>query len=65
MLCLFIFNFYLLKTKKIPKKVKAGAPVDATIDQVVKVFEKGDVIVDGGNSHFPGQDFGKPKRNIF
>jgi 6-phosphogluconate dehydrogenase len=35
--------------------VKAGAPVDSTIDKLVEVFEEGDVIVDGGNSHFPGQ----------
>jgi len=32
--------------------VKAGAPVDAVIDQLVPLFEKGDVIIDGGNSLF-------------
>jgi len=32
--------------------VKAGAPTDAVIDELVKVFEPGDVIVDGGNSLF-------------
>src|SRR3990170_1210141 len=30
--------------------VKAGRPTDAVIDELVKVFEPGDVIVDGGNS---------------
>ncbi len=32
--------------------VKAGAPVDAVIDQLVPLLEKGDVIIDGGNSLF-------------
>ena len=30
--------------------VKAGAPVDAVISQLVPLLEKGDVIIDGGNS---------------
>jgi 6-phosphogluconate dehydrogenase len=32
--------------------VKAGAPVDAVINQLAPLLEKGDVIVDGGNSLF-------------
>jgi 6-phosphogluconate dehydrogenase len=32
--------------------VKAGAPVDDSIDALVKVLEKGDTIIDGGNSFF-------------
>jgi 6-phosphogluconate dehydrogenase len=32
--------------------VKAGAPVDAVISQLTPLFEKGDVIIDGGNSLF-------------
>src|ERR1043166_10282301 len=32
--------------------VKAGAPVDAVIGQLAPLFEKGDVIIDGGNSLF-------------
>lgn len=32
--------------------VKAGGPTDAVIDELVKVFEPGDIIVDGGNSLF-------------
>ena len=32
--------------------VKAGAPTDATIEQLEKVFEPGDIIVDGGNYFF-------------
>jgi 6-phosphogluconate dehydrogenase len=32
--------------------VKAGAPVDATIQQLVPLLGKGDLIIDGGNSFF-------------
>ena len=32
--------------------VKAGAAVDETIEQLLEVFEKGDVIIDGGNSNY-------------
>ncbi|MFT4232947.1 MAG: NADP-dependent phosphogluconate dehydrogenase [Leucobacter sp.] len=33
--------------------VQAGAATDATIDELVRVFEPGDIIVDGGNAFFP------------
>jgi 6-phosphogluconate dehydrogenase len=32
--------------------VPAGAPVDSVIDELLPCLEPGDVIVDGGNSHF-------------
>ena len=32
--------------------VKAGAPVDDSIDALTKVLDKGDTIIDGGNSFF-------------
>jgi 6-phosphogluconate dehydrogenase len=32
--------------------VKAGAPVDAVIDEIVPHLDAGDIVVDGGNSHF-------------
>ena len=32
--------------------VPAGAPVDSTIEQLLPLLERGDVIVDGGNSHY-------------
>lgn len=42
---------------KVPRKVmlmvKAGQPVDDYIEQLLTVLEPGDVIIDGGNSHFP------------
>lgn len=33
--------------------VKAGEAVDEFIDQLVPLLEPGDIIIDGGNSHFP------------
>lgn len=33
--------------------VKAGTAVDDFIGQLVPHLEKGDIIIDGGNSHFP------------
>ncbi len=47
----------LVKNLKRPRKVmlmvKAGGAVDAFIEQVIPFLEKGDIIIDGGNSHFP------------
>ncbi|MBE0537929.1 MAG: decarboxylating NADP(+)-dependent phosphogluconate dehydrogenase [Phycisphaerae bacterium] len=46
-----------VKSLKRPRKamllVKAGAAVDAFIDQLLPLLEDGDIIIDGGNSHFP------------
>jgi len=33
--------------------VKAGSAVDAMIDQLIPLLDKGDLIMDGGNSYFP------------
>ena len=33
--------------------IKAGNAVDEMIDQLLRCLEEGDIIVDGGNSHFP------------
>jgi 6-phosphogluconate dehydrogenase len=43
----------LSRPRKIMLMVKAGQPVDDFIDLVVPHLEKGDLIIDGGNSHFP------------
>ena len=43
----------LKRPRKVMMMVKAGAAVDAFIDQVIPYLEKGDIIIDGGNSHFP------------
>lgn len=43
----------LEKPRKVMLMVKAGKPVDDLIDQLIPLLEPGDVIIDGGNSHFP------------
>ncbi|MGA9407648.1 MAG: decarboxylating NADP(+)-dependent phosphogluconate dehydrogenase [Bacteroidota bacterium] len=43
-----------LKTpRKIMLMVKAGKPVDDFIEQLIPHLQQGDIIIDGGNSHFP------------
>ncbi len=39
--------------RKVMLMVKAGKPVDDFIDMVIPYLDKGDIIIDGGNSHFP------------
>ena len=43
----------LAKPRKVMMMVKAGQAVDSLIDQVIPYLEEGDIIIDGGNSHFP------------
>ncbi len=43
----------LKRPRKVMLMVKAGWPVDATIEKLVPLLEEGDIIIDGGNSHFP------------
>jgi 6-phosphogluconate dehydrogenase len=43
----------LKSPRKIMMMVKAGKPVDELIDQLVPLLDKGDILIDGGNSHFP------------
>lgn len=33
--------------------IKAGNPVDDMIEKLIPLLDKGDIIVDGGNSHYP------------
>jgi len=46
----------MVKSLKPPRRVmmmvKAGVPVDKTIEQLVPLLEKGDIIIDGGNSYY-------------
>ena len=42
----------LARPRKVVIMVKAGKPVDMVIEQIAPYLEKGDVIIDGGNSHF-------------
>lgn len=41
------------KPRKVMMMVKAGTAVDSLIDQLIPLLEEGDIIIDGGNSHFP------------
>ena len=43
----------LKSPRKIMLMVKAGAAVDAFIDKLLPHLQAGDIIIDGGNSHFP------------
>jgi 6-phosphogluconate dehydrogenase len=43
----------LKKPRKIMLMVKAGKPVDEFIEQIIPHIEQGDIIIDGGNSHYP------------
>ena len=43
----------LKKPHKIMLMVKAGKPVDDFIELILPHLEDGDIIIDGGNSHFP------------
>lgn len=43
----------LEKPRKVMMLVKAGKPVDDFIELIMPHLEAGDIIIDGGNSHFP------------
>jgi 6-phosphogluconate dehydrogenase len=43
----------LKKPRKVMFMVKAGQPVDDLIEECLPFLEKGDVVIDGGNSHYP------------
>lgn len=43
----------LERPRKVMMLVKAGQPVDDFIELIIPHLEAGDIIIDGGNSHFP------------
>ncbi|MCL2762845.1 MAG: decarboxylating NADP(+)-dependent phosphogluconate dehydrogenase [Treponema sp.] len=43
---------HLIRPRKAFIMVKAGAAVDEAIEQLLEVLEKGDIIIDGGNSNY-------------
>ena len=43
----------LEKPRRVMMMVKAGEAVDSFIEMLLGVLEPGDIIIDGGNSHFP------------
>ena len=42
----------LERPRVVMSMVKAGAPTDAVIDEIVPHLDPGDVLIDGGNAHF-------------
>ena len=43
----------LSRPRKVMLMVKAGKPVDDFIEMIIPLLDKGDIIIEGGNSHFP------------
>ena len=43
----------LAKPRKVMMMIKAGSAVDGMIEKLIPLLEEGDIIIDGGNSHFP------------
>jgi 6-phosphogluconate dehydrogenase len=43
----------LKSPRKLMLMVKAGQPVDDFIEQILPHLDPGDIVIDGGNSHFP------------
>jgi 6-phosphogluconate dehydrogenase len=43
----------LKRPRKVMIMVKAGAAVDEVIDEVAPLLERGDILIDGGNTHYP------------
>src|SRR5262249_12479527 len=43
----------LKRPRKIMIMVKAGAAVDEVIKELVPLLERGDILIDGGNTHYP------------
>src|SRR5665647_2604109 len=43
----------LARPRKVMLMIKAGSAVDEMIETLIPHLEKGDIIIDGGNTHFP------------
>jgi 6-phosphogluconate dehydrogenase len=43
----------LKRPRKVMMMVKAGAAVDQVIEEVAPLLETGDILIDGGNTHYP------------
>jgi len=52
----------LSSPRKIMLMVKAGPPVDSVIEELLPFLEKGDIIIDGGNSNY--HDTGRRTRHL-
>jgi 6-phosphogluconate dehydrogenase len=47
------FVSLLKKPRRIMLLIQAGPAVDGFIEAILPLLEKGDIVIDGGNSHFP------------
>jgi 6-phosphogluconate dehydrogenase len=43
----------LARPRKVMLMIKAGTAVDKSIESLIPLLEPGDIIIDGGNTHFP------------
>jgi 6-phosphogluconate dehydrogenase len=43
----------LEKPRMIMMMIKAGSPVDSVIESLLPLLDDGDILIDGGNSHYP------------
>ena len=50
--CIEDFVAALERPRRIIVMVKAGAPVDAVIEELAPLLDEGDIVIDAGNSHF-------------
>ena len=46
------FTAALVRPRRIMMMIPAGKPVDATIEKLLPLLDRGDVVIDGGNSWF-------------
>lgn len=46
----------LKRPRKVMFMIKAGRPVDMLIEECLPFLEKGDIVIDGGNSHYPDSE---------
>lgn len=44
---------HLKSPRRVMLMIKAGKPVDMVIDSLLPLLDEGDIIIDGGNSHYP------------
>ncbi len=43
----------IARPRKIMMMIRAGSPVDMVIGELLPLLDEGDIVIDGGNSHFP------------
>ncbi len=50
------FFGHLKRPRKVMLMIRAGKPVDETIEECLEFLEEGDIVIDGGNSHYPDSE---------